>query len=272
VASHSHQSAAVTWLLLTSALIQSDQNLLAPNLSACAQEFALTPQEKDEKLGGLLAAALFLVGAPAALLIGAAADGAARRIDLLALLLLLGGLGCLGSSLAGSFWQLFAARALTGVSLGGGLPVTYSLVGGLDAGTQICAFRRALEATRSLRKSTPPFSCVLSHWRCRGAGWRHLRAERAGVPVGKARPAMSLGGGLGQSRLISARSRRRLGLAMSLGGMTGQLLAGLLGPRLGWRAPFVPIGGLVVVEAEYLKVRILVLQPGLERRRTHARL
>ena len=93
MASHSHQSAAVTWLLLTSALIQSDQNLLAPNLSACAQEFALTPQEKDEKLGGLLAAALFLVGAPAALLIGAAADGAARRIDLLALLLLLGGLG-----------------------------------------------------------------------------------------------------------------------------------------------------------------------------------
>ena len=57
---HCHQSAAVTWLLLTSALIQSDQNLLAPNLSACAQEFALTPQEKDEKLGGLLAAALSL--------------------------------------------------------------------------------------------------------------------------------------------------------------------------------------------------------------------
>ena len=52
---------------------------------------------------------------------------------------------------------------------------------------------------------------------------------------------------------------------MSLGGMTGQLLAGLLGPRLGWRAPFVPVGGLVVVEAEYLKVRTFVLQPGLER-------
>mmetsp|Transcript_34490 Transcript_34490/g.108289 ORF Transcript_34490/g.108289 Transcript_34490/m.108289 type:complete len:148 (-) Transcript_34490:848-1291(-) len=70
---------------------------------------------------------------------------------------------------------------------------------------------------------------------------------------------MSLVGGLGQSRLISARSRRRLGLAMSLGGMTGQLLAGLLGPRLGWRAPFVPVGGLMLLLAA--SVRRLLPEP-----------
>ena len=117
-------------LLLTSAaLINSDQNLLSPNMSACAADFGFTKQEKDEKLGGTLAAGLFLAGAPAAIAVGVAADGAMRRVDLLRLVLLLGSIGCLGSALASSFWQLFAARALTGVSLGGGLPVTFSLMG-----------------------------------------------------------------------------------------------------------------------------------------------
>ena len=116
-------------LLTCAALINSDQNLLSPNMSACADEFGFTKQEKDEKLGGTLAAGLFLAGAPAAIAVGVAADGAMRRVDLLLLVLLIGSVGCLGSALASSFWQLFAARALTGVSLGGGLPVTFSLMG-----------------------------------------------------------------------------------------------------------------------------------------------
>ena len=116
-------------LVACAALINSDQNLLAPNMSACADEFGFNKQEKDEKLGGTLAAGLFLAGAPAAIAVGVAADGAMRRVDLLLLVLLIGSAGCLGSALAGSFWQLFAARALTGVSLGGGLPVTFSLMG-----------------------------------------------------------------------------------------------------------------------------------------------
>ena len=125
---HSDRTAFLL-LVACAALINSDQNLLAPNMSACADEFGFTKQEKDEKLGGTLAAGLFLAGAPAAIAVGAAADGAMRRVDLLALILLIGSFGCLGSALARSFWQLFAARALTGVSLGGGLPVTFSLMG-----------------------------------------------------------------------------------------------------------------------------------------------
>ena len=77
-------------LILCTFLINSDQNLLAPNLSACAADFNLTEIEKDEKLGGGLAAGLFVVGAPAALVIGAVADGSSRRVRILSLLIGIG--------------------------------------------------------------------------------------------------------------------------------------------------------------------------------------
>tara|TARA_B100000683_G_scaffold113871_1_gene112001 strand:- start:47 stop:271 length:225 start_codon:yes stop_codon:yes gene_type:complete len=61
-------------LLACSFLLQSDQNLLAPHLSAVAHEFGMNDIQRDEKLGGELAMGLFLLGAPAALAIGACAD------------------------------------------------------------------------------------------------------------------------------------------------------------------------------------------------------
>ena len=112
-------------------LIHSEQNLLAPNMSAVAASFGFDDAEKDEYLGGGLAVSLFLVGAPAALLIGMAADGWAKRSNLLALVLLLGAIGCGGSALSTTYTQLFLSRALTGVSLGGALPLAFSLLGDL---------------------------------------------------------------------------------------------------------------------------------------------
>ena len=99
-------------LVATIVLIHSEQNLLAPNMSAVAATFGMSDIEKDEKLGGGLAASLFLVGAPAALLVGMAADGWARRTDLLVLVLVLGSLGCGGSAVSTTYAQLFVARAL----------------------------------------------------------------------------------------------------------------------------------------------------------------
>ena len=58
-------------LLACSFLLQSDQNLLAPHLSTVAHEFGMNDIQRDEKLGGELAMGLFLLGAPAALAIGA---------------------------------------------------------------------------------------------------------------------------------------------------------------------------------------------------------
>jgi len=115
-------------LLACSFLLQSDQNLLAPHLSTVAHEFGMNDIERDERLGGELAMGLFLLGAPAALAIGACADRYPRKL-LLVLILAVGGAASLGTALARSYSDLFWMRALTGVSLGSALPVTFSLVG-----------------------------------------------------------------------------------------------------------------------------------------------
>ena len=91
--------------------------------------------QRDEKLGGELAMGLFLLGAPAALAIGAMADRYPRKL-LLVLILLVGGAASLGTALARSYSDLFWMRALTGVSLGSALPVTFSLVGDMFAPSQ----------------------------------------------------------------------------------------------------------------------------------------
>ena len=122
-------------LLACSFLLQSDQNLLAPHLSTVAHEFGMNDIQRDEKLGGELAMGLFLLGAPAALAIGACADRYPRKL-LLVLILLVGGAASLGTALARSYSDLFWMRALTGVSLGSALPVTFSLVGDMFAPSQ----------------------------------------------------------------------------------------------------------------------------------------
>ncbi|CAH0366401.1 unnamed protein product [Pelagomonas calceolata] len=122
-------------LLACSFLLQSDQNLLAPHLTTVAHEFGMNDVQRDEKLGGELAMGLFLLGAPAALAIGACADRYPRKL-LLVIILLVGGAASLGTALARSYSDLFWMRALTGVSLGSALPVTFSLVGDMFAPSQ----------------------------------------------------------------------------------------------------------------------------------------
>lgn len=58
----------------TAALLYADQNLLAPNLTAIAEDFGFDDQQRDRLLGGFIAAAFFGVGAPAALLFGWLSD------------------------------------------------------------------------------------------------------------------------------------------------------------------------------------------------------
>ena len=55
-------------------LVFADQNLLAPNLTAIAEDLNLSEAERDYKLGGQIAFAFFLLGAPAAVLIGSLAE------------------------------------------------------------------------------------------------------------------------------------------------------------------------------------------------------
>jgi predicted MFS family arabinose efflux permease len=115
---------------LQAALLYADQNLLAPNLSAAAAEFGLDDAQKDAVLGGGLMACFFLVGAPAALIVGYMADRV-RRVRLLFAVVAIGAAPCLAVYWAKTVPAFFVLRALTGVSVGGVFPLVFSLLGDL---------------------------------------------------------------------------------------------------------------------------------------------
>ncbi|KAL3148730.1 hypothetical protein ABBQ38_014141 [Trebouxia sp. C0009 RCD-2024] len=115
---------------LVATLLSADQNLLAPNLTAVAEDFGFTDAQRDKYLGGVISAAFFLLGAPAALLIGYLSD-TMNRAKLLFWVVVLGEGPCLLTYFVTSYWQLFVLRALTGISIGGCLPLLFNLLGDL---------------------------------------------------------------------------------------------------------------------------------------------
>lgn len=123
-----------------------------------------------------------MVGAPAALLFGWLCDRVDRR-KLLFVAVVLGEAPAALTLLVSRYWHLFLLRVLTGISLGGALPVIFSLM-----------------------------SDLTSH------GTRATAAAIIQVAVGA-------------------------GLAV------GQGIAGFVGPRLGWRAPFAIVAAPTTVLA-----------------------
>ena len=126
--SRRRQYYTVGLLTLTAMFLYADQNLLSPNLSAVAEEFGLDDREKDLMLGGWLQLAFFIVGSPASLIIGWAADKV-PRLRLFVITVMIGEGPCLATYWVETYWQLFAVRALTGVAVGGCLPILFSLCG-----------------------------------------------------------------------------------------------------------------------------------------------
>ena len=126
--SRRRQYYTVGLLTLTAMFLYADQNLLSPNLSAVAEEFGLDDREKDLMLGGWLQLAFFVVGSPASLIIGWAADRV-PRLRLFVITVIIGEGPCLATYWVETYWQLFAVRALTGVAVGGCLPLLFSLCG-----------------------------------------------------------------------------------------------------------------------------------------------
>lgn len=49
---------------ITTVLLFADQNLMSPNLTAMAEEYGFTDEERDVKLGGDIALAFWVLGAP----------------------------------------------------------------------------------------------------------------------------------------------------------------------------------------------------------------
>jgi len=125
----------VALITLTALFLYADQNLIGPNMSAIAEEFGFDDKQKDVRLGGWLQLAFFVVGAPAALLIGYFADRW-NRVRLFFWTTILGEGPCLATYWVKTYWQLFALRALTGIAVGGCLPLLFSLCGDLFASTE----------------------------------------------------------------------------------------------------------------------------------------
>eukprot|EP00808_Paulinella_micropora_P014793 g27029.t1 len=122
-------------LSFTTLLLFADQNLLAPNLTAAAREFGFDDNERDKKLGGDISLAFFLVGAPASFLIGLLVDRT-NRVRLYAATVIVGESACAATYWTTTYRGLYITRMLTGISIGGTLPVVYSLLGDLYPASQ----------------------------------------------------------------------------------------------------------------------------------------
>ena len=126
---------AVTLFSLTTILLYADQNLMGPNLTAIANEFNFTDEERDRKLGGDIAVAFFLLGAPASLVVGCWAD-TSHRSRLLAIVVGIGEGACFLTYFSTTYTELYIYRAVSGFSLGGAVPLIYSVLGDLFSSTE----------------------------------------------------------------------------------------------------------------------------------------
>jgi len=123
----SERNVTMGLLLTITCFLFMDQNLMAPNLTDIARSFNMTDIQRDTKLGGEISLSLFLVGAPVSLVVGFHADRVNRKI-LYSTVVLFGETGCLLTAFVEEYWHLFVLRALTGVALGGALPLIYSML------------------------------------------------------------------------------------------------------------------------------------------------
>mmetsp|Transcript_13441 Transcript_13441/g.17508 ORF Transcript_13441/g.17508 Transcript_13441/m.17508 type:complete len:480 (-) Transcript_13441:840-2279(-) len=115
-------------------LLYADQNLLAPNLSTIAEEFNMTDDERDVYLGGYISIGFFAVGGTISLVVGYLADTINRKWTFAAIVVL-GELSCMmtywvPAGTKEEFWYgLWLTRTLTGIALGGAVPLQMSLFG-----------------------------------------------------------------------------------------------------------------------------------------------
>lgn len=120
----------VIMICLAALFVFADQNVMAPNLTPIAREFGMSNDDRDTKLGGHVSAAFFLFGAPVSLIVGYFADNLHRPL-VFAIVVILGEIPCFATAFVTNYTELFWCRALTGIAVGGIVPLTYSLLGDL---------------------------------------------------------------------------------------------------------------------------------------------
>lgn len=129
---HARRSWTIGLFAITTILLFADQNLMAPNLTEMAEEFGFDEEERDRKLGGEISLAFFLIGAPASIVIGCLTDSSDRSV-VFAWTVFIGEGACFATYWVQTYSQLYACRAITGFSVGGAVPLIYSILGDLFA-------------------------------------------------------------------------------------------------------------------------------------------
>eukprot|EP00924_Labyrinthula_sp_SR-Ha-C_P015204 snap_masked-scaffold_9-processed-gene-11.47-mRNA-1 protein AED:0.41 eAED:0.45 QI:0/0/0/1/1/1/3/0/503 len=121
---------------ITNMFLFADQNLLAPNLTVIAEEFNFTDDERDTYLGGYISLGFFVIGGIVAMIVGYLADTMNRKY-VFAATVTLGEISCMltywvPTGDEADFWSgLWLTRAVTGIAIGGALPIQYSMMGDL---------------------------------------------------------------------------------------------------------------------------------------------
>tara|TARA_B100000131_G_scaffold185172_2_gene178346 strand:- start:12 stop:1253 length:1242 start_codon:yes stop_codon:yes gene_type:complete len=120
---------ATIQIALISFFMFADQNLLGPNMTQIGSEFGMFNEgDVDYYIGGLINLAFWLLGGTISLFIGYFTDIISRR-KLFVLIVIIGEIPCLLSGFADTYIEFFIMRALTGLGIGGIIPITYSLLG-----------------------------------------------------------------------------------------------------------------------------------------------
>ena len=112
-----------TILLVSGIILLADQNVMSPNIQAIENEFRIGDKEI-----GLIGSAFTIVASIVTLLWGYLSDKYSRRI-LLIITTLLGEIPCFLTGFAESYHQMFFLRVLTGIGIGGSVPIAFSLIG-----------------------------------------------------------------------------------------------------------------------------------------------
>lgn len=116
---------SIFMLLVMGVFLTADFQLIAPNVGLIMREF-----EKNEAQVGLISSIFVVFGALIALLWGYFADKHPRK-PLVVGTILLGEIPCLLTGYVRSYEELLAVRVLTGLGIGGMMPLMYSMIGDL---------------------------------------------------------------------------------------------------------------------------------------------
>jgi MFS family permease len=119
---------AIILLVVINVFVFADQNLMAPNLTQIANDFGFNALERDVKLGGQISLVFWVLGAFITMIIGYFTDKTSRKMLFIAVVFI-GEIPCLLTGFVQNYEQLFWMRALTGIGIGGVIPITYSLIG-----------------------------------------------------------------------------------------------------------------------------------------------